>query len=122
MILNFKNIVPWVVVVIMAVVCVVLINQNRLNQSALSALQDQKDIERKESQERIDSINMLLIENTKEFNKKLLKFNKSKDSLLELYAKSNKELQKIRTDISTYLSSSDAERFSKFKQLITEVD
>lgn len=122
MILNFKNILPWVVAVIMAVVCVVLINQNRLNQSALSALQDQKDIERKESQERIDSINMLLIENTKEFNKKLLKFNKSKDSLLELYAKSNKELQKIRTDISTYLSSSDAERFSKFKQLITEMD
>lgn len=118
----FNKILPWIIVVALAVVCVVLISQNRLNQSAIADIQAQKDTERKESQERIDSLNELLIEKEKDFNKKILIFEKSKDSVNELYERSNRELRKIKTDISDYLVSSDSVRFAKFKQLLTEVD
>lgn len=119
---NIERLIPWIIVVALGVVCVVLINQNRLNQSAIQDIQDQKDTQRKESRMRIDSLKQVLIDNEVAFNKKILIFEKSKDSLLGLYEKSNRELKEIKRDITRYLDATDVVRFSKFKQLITEVD
>lgn len=109
---------PWLLLAICVVINILLLTRPS-NDGIINQLQSEKEKLKESSRQRVDSLNLLLIEKEEEYNEKMLIFERSKDSINELYEKSNRELQEIRVDIDTYLNASDSLRFAKFKQLIT---
>ena len=112
----------YILTVIVAVALVVVMIQNHTLKRSLKTRTNQIETERKESQERIDSVRKVMELELNSYISIIKGYENQKDSLLKRYRKALERVDKRQSDITDYLNATDSMRFAKFKQLITEVD